>query len=74
MWRAQDREPIDFAAIDILAKNETCLDRLPDTYIVGDKKSGGLLTERHHKWRQLIGTWLKVDFARPSERPRTTPQ
>jgi hypothetical protein len=72
MGRAEHSQPFDLAAVERLPRNQTALDRLADSDIVGDQDAHRVELQYHQQRHQLIGAWLEPNTAHAAEGARTT--
>ena len=72
--RTKDASPLDFAAVQQFAKDESGLDGLADAHVIGDQQAHRPLLERHHQGDELIGPRGERQIAEGAKRPRPGPQ
>ena len=66
--RAEDGEPLDFAAIEQFAGDEHRLDRFADANVVGDEQPDRVELQGHHQRDELVGAGLDGDAGEAAER------
>ncbi len=71
MRRTEDREPLDFPAIEQLTGNQARLDGLADPHVVGDQDAHRVEAERHEQRNELVGTGLHAEVRQGPEGPRS---
>jgi hypothetical protein len=74
MWRAKHRKPINLPAVEKLSRNQSPLDCLSDSDIVGDQEAHHVELERHQERHELIGARLEPDATGAAERAGTAAQ
>ena len=60
---AEDRETLDFLAVQQFFDNHQGFDGFADTNVVSNEQSDWILTQGHEQWDKLIGSGLDSDVA-----------
>jgi len=68
MRRAEDGQPLAFAAVDQLTGDEEGLHRLSDPDVVGDEEAHRVQLEPHEQGNELIRPGIYRDAAEGAER------
>ncbi|MCY1294579.1 hypothetical protein D9M69_359750 [compost metagenome] len=74
MGRAEHRQALDLSAVEQLAGDESPLDGLADTDVVGNQQAHRGQLQCHQQRHELVSPRLNRDVTETTEGPRTTSQ